>query len=388
MLLLLLGLLALSYGLDLTIADLQYGPSCGAIENNFGVLTIENDLMGEKLQLKINLNDTTHRSCRLCQMSPTYCNTSITSRLAQDTSYNLKIITLGRRLSSVTYALRDATSVIISDDNICGQTYRWIILMITNILQPIDHDFLLVANDGGSNTLPCDQTLADISCTISPVYYIIDYTVSNCLSQHNVSQEEQPTEFNQPLYYFYNNESIPSSVLCGESWQSIFRRSRLDLWCDDSLGLYIKEKPWYETALYAITAFMNGRRDATLWLTLETLERTCHLRERPLPLEDTIFFNLSRQLRLDRSTYDDAVICQWLGTVNRQNVTLPSYTRYYKEWFFSLYQSILPADDTMPWKAPLLFALPFIILTLLLVATGLTTYHIYCRQKNNEYEMV
>lgn len=388
LLLLQLVLLALYNGLDLTIADIQYGATCGAIENNFGVLSIGNDLLGQHLQLSINLNDTSHQSCRLCAISPSYCNTTIAPRLAQDTSYNLKIITLEeRRVSSVTYALRqDASQMIISQSDICGHTFRFVILLIVNVAQPIDHDFLLLANDGGSNTLPCDKTLADISCSVSNVYYIIDYTAENCLSQRESSLPVQPTQFNQPLYYFYNNESIDGAMtLCGESWLSIFRRSRLDLWCDDTLPLYIKQKPWYETALYAMSAWLNGRQDTTLWLTLETLERTCHLRERQLGLDETIFVNLTRQLRLDRATYDDLVVCDWIGTVNKQNVTLPFYTRYYREWFFSLYQSILPADETMPWKAPLLFSLPFVILFILVVATGLTTYHIYCRQRNNQY---
>jgi hypothetical protein len=379
-----LVLLALYHGLDLTIADIQYSSKCGAIENNFGVLSIDNDLMGQRLQLSINLNDTSHRSCRLCAMSPAYCNTTIAPRLAQDTSYNLKIVSLEeRRVSSVSYALRQDT-VLISQSDICGRTYRWVILLIVNVLQPIDHDFLLLANDGGTNTLPCDRTLADISCTAANEYYIIDYTAENCLSQRDQSLEVQPTQFNQPLYYFYNNETIDQEMLlCGESWRSIFRRSRLDIWCDDTLPLYIKQKPWYQTALYAMSAWLNGRRDAALWLTLETLERTCHSRERQLALDETIFVNLS--LRVDRPTYDDGVICDWIGGVDKQNITLPFYTRYYKEWFFSLYKSILPADETMPWKAPLLFALPFIIIFILVIATGLTTYHIYCRQKNNEY---
>lgn len=381
---LVLGLLALYAGLDLTIADIQYGATCGAIENNFGVLSIDNDLMGQRLQLSINLNDTTHRSCRLCAMSPAYCNTTIAPRLAQDTSYNLKIVSLEeRRVSSVAYALRQ-DSVLISQNDICGRTYRWVILLIVNVAQPIDHDFLLLANDGGTNTLPCDRTLADISCTVANEYYIIDYTAENCLSQRDQSLEVQPTQFNQPLYYFYNNETIDQEMtLCGESWRSIFRRSRLDLWCDDTLPLYIKLKPWYRAALDAMSAWLNGRRDAALWLTLEMLERTCQWRERQLGLDETIFVNLT--LRVDRPTYDDGVICDWIGVVDKQNVTLPFYTRYYKEWLFSLYKSILPADETMPWKAPLLFALPFIIIFILVIATGLTTYHIYCRQKNNEY---
>ena len=381
---------------ELTLSDIQYdSPMCGNIKNAFGTMTIDNDLMGSVLIFDINLNES-YKSCRLCRILPVYCNISVPSGLSQDTNYNLKVITIDHdSISSVSFAIRNKTSAIMSSSGQCGKKQRLVILVIANIKEPTDRDILLIGRDSLSDIQQCDSTnnLADLSCGISFSYFYVDYETTNCISMNETTKEiVNPLEYHIPLYYFYEYSLIPNDLtLCGESWYSIYERSRLDLWCDPDLPLYIKEKPWYDTALLVTTAYINGRRDSLIWLTLETLERTCDSRMLGIPIEETIFYNMSILLRVDRPQYDTPDICEWMEKdgfmINKENVTLPVYLQHYDKWYFVLYKYIVLTDENMYWKASLLFTLPFVLIFILLIATTVTVYHIF-HKKHNQYEYV
>lgn len=380
--------IGLTFTLELTLSDIHYTSShCGTIENKFGSLTIENDLMDRGIRMRINLDKATHRSCRLCQISNRYCNTTIEPTMALDTSFNLKVISLGDTVSSTSYSLQNSVSDInISPGRQCDTKHQWIILLIVNVAQPINHDFLLIANTTPVESVACDTTLVDISCSISPSYYYINYTTSNCLTMREDTDDGDVLQ-HQPLYYFHQTHNIPTLTLCGEQWSSLFQRSRLDLTCDLLLTLHIKQKPWYETAFITMSAYMNGRRDIVLWQTLELLEQTCSVRDHDVSLEDTVFYNMTQALRIKTPLYDSATICEWIGPVNKSNITMPAYIEYLNEWYFMPYQYILPADSSMPWKAPLLFSLPFVILFILSIATIITFYYIR-RKDMDQYAMI
>jgi hypothetical protein len=265
---------------------------------------------------------------------------------------------------------------------------------MTQIESPLNRDFLLIGSDQSGDALPCDHSgIADISCIIAPSFFYIEYPVTNCLLENTVvsSSTRKEEEKHLPLYYFYKSSSlIPvNQQLCGESWSSIYHRTRPYLWCDEKLQLYIREKPWYETALLATAAYMNGRRDALLWLTLETLERTCSSRETAIPLEETIFFNMSEGLRVKNPTYSMDSICEWLMDDENliYNITLPVYLEHEDQWYFKLFQYIVIADENMRLVSILLFILPFIILTIILIALSITIYHVY-RKRNYNYQRV
>lgn len=384
-----------SHALELRISDIEYDvPTCGiAFENHLGTLTIKHSLLPEYVSFDIHLNQTT-RSCRLCHISPSYCNTTIAPYLARDAGYNLKVVTVKNHESpvAVSYKLRNTTTTTkLYMEPLCGTHQRWIIMSIVTIDMPIQRDFVTIASDSSSRLIPCnrDTSITDLSCSLTPYYFQVQYSITNCLTENtSVNEYEGSQTSYTPLYYFYEHDLIPEDyTLCGETWLSIYERSRLDLWCDFDLPLYIKTKTWYFAALLTTAAYMNGRRDPTVWLALETLERTCASRESDIPLEETVFRDMAEALFVDFPTYDTETICRWIGHVDSNDIIRPVYLEYYREWYFTLYQYIVLDDADFPWKAKLLFATPFLILGAIIVGAIITTMHIYCR-KRNEYKRI
>jgi hypothetical protein len=409
-LLFLFGLLVEAYPLSYPLSDIQYPvPTCNpaaglSTVNNFGSLLVENDLLATQLQLHV-LPDSSQSSCRFCRISPSYCNTPFGNgtnlHLAYDTSYNMRVITLDAQnltLTSLSIAVPPPSSSLVLERpyQICGNTYRLVLMVIMEAEAPLVRDFLLIARDSSTSaTLPCSiqPSQADITCSITRNYFYLDYQVSNCVSS-GLQGRISPQSDHSFVHYYYEaivrgDSSILQGNLCGESWLSIYRRAGLEKYCDPDNMVYIEMKPWYRAALQAIAAWANGRRDTPVWLVLEGLEKYCLGREVVLDLFHNMTLLLGDADNRDVEA-DWALLCEGSIVENHANITLPFYFYHYREWYFESFRFLIYYDEWMPAKSVLLVA--FIILSGLVIsgAISLTTVLVgrSLRQKYANYDMV
>lgn len=385
------------------LSDIQYAaPVCivnnfFALVNSFGAVTLDNTLLPRALQLTVR-PDASQRSCRFCAVSSAYCTTPFGANapnetalhLAYDTSYNIKLISRDARGNTVafTIALPRGTNAVSIDGellaayaarggaqgtgaaDLCGKTYRLTLLAIMRTEAPAPRDFLVVARDAAAPlALPCsaDPTRADISCRVAPAYYYLDYAVQNCLSGGDGAAAAPPALLSHhSLYYYYyeavamrNSDALPALVMCGESWESIYARARLELYCGGDVELYVTLLPWYSTALVTMAAWQNGRRDAPLWAALEVLEQYCAVRD--LLVLGDLWANTSAAMLDPASEWlvERAVLCEWAAlaaqesntSAGTQNVTLPFYYYNSRAWYFRAFLYMFYFDAAMPAKS-------------------------------------
>jgi len=373
------------FPISYALSDIQYPtPLCSSkgtlVVNSFGHVLLDNDLMGSQLQLQVQV-DPSQSSCRFCRISPTYCTTPYGNasnlHMAYDTSYNFRLITLdgeNRTLTSLSVASLPSNGAALTLERhtqICGETYRIILLLMMTAEAPLVRDFLLIARDTSLlliPSLPCstDPSQADLSCRVADAYFYLDYRVENCVSSSPSSTSLPPAGGKTFVYYYYQvivrGEPFlmdKDLTLCREGWISIYRRVYLERYCDADNRVYIAMKPWYRAALYAIAAWSNGRRDTSVWLALETLEKYCVAREVVLDL----FHNLSLLVGepSDKSLSEDwALLCNWSVENTsfhiHENVTLPFYYYHYRDWYFENFKYLVYYDAQMPLKSGLIVA--------------------------------
>jgi hypothetical protein len=407
-------------GCTLLLGDIQYAvPRCDmagiGLRNSYASLLIGNDLMGERLSFSVAMPQQFF-SCRLCEISPSYCTTPNNStksglRLATDTQYNFKVITLPSNNGTPTstgYSLvggggGTTPTISIQRDGMCGNTHQMVIQVIISIDRPIERDFWLVAYQlEHPQSIPCiTGGLSDLSCRTAGTYYFVQYDMKNCLSMGEAVAADFPTTHFTPMYYYYEavvmgNVGIlgdSSATLCGETWLSIYERARLHEYCNFYNPLYVKPKAWYEAALLITSAWLNGNRGVDVFVGLEALESTCSRREAEVLYEETIFTNITQWLEEEDPTYDKVAVCEWINmaglNTQQSNITLPFFaTHNVREGFLALFLYLVEPNDEMPIYASLLFTLPFFIVFLSLVIFVATLYHIYCRPPANEYALI
>lgn len=400
------------------LSDIQYSiPSCSLdggkkIVNTFGSLTMGNNLMGDSMVFRVNLNNL-NPSCRLCQISPNYCGPMGEDsglHMAYDTQYNLKIISPfgdgGSPPSSISFSLQNNSYAVVTRTGLCGKVHQLVILVIANIDYPVERDFLLIAHDkDGNKSVPCIKGwgLSDLSCQVSQSYHYVDYSAYNCLAINSTITPDGGggggTTPYTPFYYYYESVVMKNVeilgderlLLCGESWLSIYQRVSLKDYCHPYNSLYVKPKVWYEAALIITSYWLNGNRGEDVWLAMEALERTCHQRESEINFEDSIFYNLTLWMSEEDPIYDKTTICGWIAgagiDVSTSNITLPYFFYHSDKWWYVLYQYVLEADESMKVYAYLLTPVFPIILVVLLGTLGFTLYHIYYRPPEH-YELV
>lgn len=399
------------------MGDIQFNlPECHllsnsiVIENLFANLEIKSNLLDPQLELSLSLQPR-QRVCRICQTDPSHCNFTTdnqTLSLSLDTSYNLKVILLkspeSESTSSKTYALRElGGESLLELDRPCGETLRMVVLSIFNIRSPVlTRDFLLIAYDHSHpdrETLKCQSpwttNKTDLSCSISPIYHYIEYPFTNCLSpalSPRGGGDRQRSNLSVSEYYrrLRDGERLEGGEMkfCGESWSSIMERSRMDLFCDPELILYIKLKGWYEAAVIAISAWENGRtNEPRLWLLMDSLSKTCAHRESRVALENTIFFEMvSDFIITNNNRTTDERLC--LEVIERGNVTLPFYVTHYRSWYYQLFHYIIEPSEGMQMKAIFLILFFCLLIIISLIATALVIYQIYFRKSSlsNDYQ--
>lgn len=463
------------------LTDIQYGaPTCEVgpylLRNTFGQLALQHDLLtGQQISLDVALfaDGDAQPSCKLCQLSDTYCNTPLNNntklRLAFDTSYNFQVVVLANQSQPpITYRagnpvytfflhdpvvmptgptpLTHANATIINNDDTsqwCGRTVAMVITARVTIEAPVMRDFVLVAHqrtESSEQVVPCSLSAGQqaLSCFASSSYWYVVHRVTNCLATwdsttpndryHTTTAETtgindapwltsitpvKERRYYDAFYYYYeavmqNNTVLLRGVdqemeptLCGAPYLTWLEKTRLDLYCYKDVPLHVALKPWYTTALYAMTAWWNGRQNETaLWLALETLERACAQRERVAALNDTVFASMVAVLdESGDSVNGRETVCSWLPSAVQYNalsdghgmppdvqlphlpynMTLPFYMTHYGEWYFNLFKYVVPMDEDMPWKSVLLVLLPVAVLLIMLVGTAVTIYHICYR---------
>jgi len=130
------------------------------------------------------------------------------------------------------------------------------------------------------------------------------------------------------------------------------------------IAAYEQPKAWYGLAIETIAAYLNGRRDTTVYLALDVLERGCVTRD--LSLGSTSpYYNLTLALQEEQPIIPTAVLCEWLGpTINTTGIELPWRAYHVGDWTMSLRYLIYP-DEKMPQRAV------FYVILLPLAAAGI-----------------
>lgn len=375
---------------EFVLSDIQYHvPFCMGMKNQYGRVEIRTtlfdyDLFRLRLVLEPNLT-----SCRLCRIAQSYCNLTIGSEyygLTSDFSYNTKVI-LNDGSEEFRLLLPTPQKDFVrikGNESFCGKTVRLVLLSYFTMWSPVHRDFLLtLVNPSDNRTIPCQTFLSRTSlCNTAPFFHFIDYPYTNCLEERSeldspeFEQNQKRTAF---YYYKHRHTKIPTNrFLCGESWFSIFNRSRLDIYCDPELLFYVKPKAWYESAILLITAKLNGNRGEEVWILQNLLERSCSQKESEISLEDTLLFPYLGQLECQNKS-------NFTNFAMEKNITLPFYVRNYEKWFWQWFHYLLESREGMFQKAALLVTYPFILSVGGLVAIGFTVYHIYFR-KMEDYE--
>lgn len=382
-----------------TLVDLQYDvPECQVrnqtLLNAFGGLTLSYDLMGRTLQLQLWM-DPRQQSCRLCAISPDYCNASEPA-LAPDTSYNLRIVSL--RDSGAIYAsqfslqgLQWETDAVLpwqSDTDpttLCGQRYKLHLSFLLHVQHPLERDMPAVAQFARGDWVNCSG--AELSCRLAPRYPIVDLHVDNCL--RTIATPPKDYDSHSPLFWRLNPRLWPTNplTLCGEPLDRLLQRLRPEDWlCDPLNALYVKPLPWYELAMELTVAWLDGclaHQETSLvvdtsgnntnntrvttqsayacaWLddetlrALDALERTCPQRQLDVAMEETVLANLTVQLRDRRPAHHDAECAQLPAS---HDVMLPYYARHLGDWQLWTFQYLVYFDENQQWRAGLLVAL-------------------------------
>lgn len=381
---------------EYSLIDIQHCP--GGENEIFAKIDITTTLFDENLlQLDMRLMPTV-TSCRLCQLNPLYCNLSISNQFygmttGDDIQHNFRLLIeqgsedLRFLLSSDGMSIRaigrESSS---SSSSWCGSNLKMILLVYFNLRSPISRDFLLtLANPNPDNaTLQCQKFLPRTGlCHIASSFFYIDFPYTNCLSFSGENQILLPTTTNDSLSENAFSPSLMRAAtkrrrekICGESWQSILRRVRLEeLYCDPEILFYIKLKAWYEAAIIYITARLNGVKRKELWILSTLLEQNCHLMETEVALENTLFYPLVE-------SWAERVVCPNMSDFmeNEKNVTLPYYVRHHHQWYYQWFHYILEAKESMHLEASLLVTMPFVLSLICIIAIIITIHHIYFRK--------
>jgi hypothetical protein len=381
----------------LALSDLQYAvaqckiASRGAagnafsLLNHFGNATLDNNLLGTQLRLTFAL-DPQQRSCRLCTVQQSYCQASFgpansTDRLhlASDTSYNVRVVSLGDDDSSaVSHSLllppgQNALTLAVPGQR-CGQPLQLVVQAILTVESPAQRDIFVQAREPAHQLLRnCSQTLSDLACRLAPQFYYVAYRVQNCVASQRGSAPLPPVLVTQRSYthQYYEavamrdtetRDALRALSLCGESWLALYERARLEIYCDADQALFVAPKPWYRAALATTAAWRSGRRDMAVALALEQLERLCVARDEVLPY--IVNWSAALLTPLPDDSGDWATLCEWSRAVDgppvelHTNVTLPWYWARRADWYFAPFVYVIYYND--PWmgvKAGALVAL-------------------------------
>jgi hypothetical protein len=289
------------------------------------------------------------------------------------------------------------------------------VLALVSIEWPLRRDLMLIGEQTPGATVDCVEApggrIAPLDCRITRRFYYVEHRVNNCLGTKPPTAVDDRLYYD-PYHYYYHLWSARTAVdrdvlvpphltLCGERWQQIFERTRLQLYCNPDVALQVALKPWYEAALQAMTAFLNQRfGEPALWLALATLERTCGQRDATgqYGLRDSVFYNMTEALRdsADVVVNGATQVCEWmvqeepelLGDVN---ITLPFYVTHYRAWYFALFKYVVPPDADMPRAAVTLLLIPLVVLGVTLVSIAFTVYHVFFRPSErtlNAYSVI
>jgi hypothetical protein len=396
----------------LSLSDLQYtAPVCSipgrgaqgaalSLLNSFGQLGLSNDLMGAQLRLTLAL-DPLQRSCRFCTQQQSYCtqtygtaNSTTGLHLADDTSYNVRVISLADDNTASQSLLLPVGQLAVSvatPGQRCGAQLSLVVQAILTAEAPTHRDFLVQARDPDAPLLVnCSQTLSDLSCRLAPAFYRVAYRVDNCVASQQGSSPLPPVPARPHSYVqqYYEavamrddetRDALRALTLCGESWLALFERARLEIYCDAQQAVFVALKPWYRAALVTAAAWRSGRRDLAVWQALEQLERLCVVRDEPLEYLSNWTIALARDLApLPTEDGDWATLCEWAQQAAPRgplvelhtNVTLPWYWTHETDWYFAPFLYVIYYND--PWmgvKAAALVAL--FVLSGAVVITGL-----------------
>lgn len=389
--------------LSLTLGDMQYAmPRCGVrglyLNNSFGNATLSVDVMGAAATLALAF-DPSQSSCRLCAGTPRYCNASFDADIGldQEMSWNVKLIALNDQNASYESKSKVAGPLItvaanrmlpyaattLAQATLCGRRFRYVIILIVGVRAPTSFRFIGVAAAPTLTRIPCSRApdQAALSCDDAPAFYVVDFTVTNCLAEAPPPPPVPVTQQQSPLFYYYEaflSDDWPRETLCGESWIALMRRARLELYaCSQEAPLYVRPKAWYAAAVVAIAAHRSGQRDTPLWVALDALERTCTWRETDVALDESALANVTRALRVETSPLSEAELCQWLRPlVNGTAIELPYYAQHYWAWFVRDFKYLIPADDSMQAKAVLYIVAPSLLALVTAVGLALTYYHL------------
>jgi hypothetical protein len=232
-LLLFFTLLSLSQSSSYFIGDARYDvgycniSSLYKIRNQFGKVTITNDIIATKLTFQVEwVNNTVYPSCFLCQYSRVYCLPSSYSShasqqqtdisMAKGFMYNFMVVAVKENeefprnipLSSRSYQFSMGANNTITLDISkissslirCGDVIKLVIIPLVSLYVPYKMDVITIVyqNDGGgggddsTQFIECKDESSRIydglGCSVIKRAYYITYTLSNCLSTTLVSQ--------------------------------------------------------------------------------------------------------------------------------------------------------------------------------------------------------
>lgn len=400
--LLLLLLVLSSWATDTAyeLSDLQFGvPRCRlpgravAPLNSFGRLRLSNDLLGRALRFTVE-PDATQASCRFCQIAARYCtqrydgNLSTAAgqlHLAHDTQYNLRIIALrGNETSgalSLALAPRQQEIVVPTAQlggPLCGARLRAVVLGYVTAEAPLVRDFQATARGADNESIQCSRaaTGADLSCRLAPSYFVLSYALDNCVDWGAPAPlQAAPYTHSFVHYYTAGVGDAAALTLCGERWDSLYARARLELYCDADVALFVALRPWHRAALVTTAAWLSGARDLAVWRALDALEQYCEARDDLLPH----WANVTSGLPSDEAD-DWEALCARQNVSSRENVTVPAYFYRAGEWYFGAFRPLIYFQDArMPAKSAALVAFVLACVLSLVLGVVCTVAYIWHR---------
>lgn len=369
---------------DTASSNLYYGQASFSVDMTMSRLNVS---------LKFASPVPTH-SCYLCQVvGGDYCNATLNNvALSNELAFNVMVALVGHSGAPILLDITDGNTFAISvtrNAYSCGPI-DLVMIVFASTSTPTPMSFLTVVRDLNASTqrIPCDDNVPlfdEIDCSVvGPYYYYVSIASSNCIAESNASlvprNNNSHQRDNKPLLYWYSEavaERLPmdvlrSIVLCGNlDANTLLRESNLSYQCGQYASLYMTLRPWYALALQYVTVKLNTWREnvtmpdghimRAMFLSYDTLERTCLLRHTEESINNTILASLYDVLVAYNSDQRQDAWCETISNAyNRTDLDdgfIPYYLTLYKEWYFRYFSFFVLYSHDMALKVVIALAL-------------------------------
>jgi hypothetical protein len=425
-LLLLLAATIRSQQQQFQLADSRYPPDgCNGSANALGALTLANDVLGQFLQLRFELNSSFH-SCYLCEQYrlAQYCANSSAGAdsiyLTLDAQTNLQVLLLdahsdqpvalrafdlasdlGRNefASNLTLPLADLG---LAGRAHCGARLRLLVMALLTIDEPVSKDLVALAyTRGAAQAINCtDHALyqaANIDCRATPLLYPVWYEVRDCAPLRDETPLP-PAVLRQwpPLYWYHalvmDNSSALPLALCGERLDTLLFRTRL---YQQQCYAAVPSDPtaaceWWDRLLVRyLVLWLNGARANTsdnllVHVSLEAmraqLERTCTRRASCLVAELPDFgdyYTRADDAEVEAiEAVDNATLCAELRDYFEAHyrATERDFLALFEAWYRSTFNALIYPDSAFTTKTVLFVLTVFCAVLLAVFGVGIAGF--------------